>query len=181
MQRAPYGYDPTQKVREFRGRVREGNLLLAQHIVVPIKEGGLAYGSVSTQFLSLYPGVEIPDLEFRQARTIVLDREHGRTVTFVCFWNDNVKYDANHISICANRAIVSFSTACMMDPERFNIRWLDEDRTLSLPLFKGCEGSPHNVACLEVEICDTQERLDRGVICPCEVEIVVRNKERVPS
>ena len=165
-------------VAHFHDRVEVGDILERQHIVVPIKTGARIYGAISKQFARRYPHVEIPDLEFRQAQLAILDNEEHRTVTFVAYWDEEMAYTINHVALCAGRAAIRFSR----ESPRLAMRWKeDEPWLLSMPLFKGAERSVDYVAAIENELQDSWNALSCSGMIPCDVEVVVRDRARVPS
>lgn len=176
--RLPPKRNPRVLVASFHDRVVEGDLLDQQHIVVPIKTGARIYGSISKQFARRYPHVEIPDLEFKQAKLLTLDEEKHRTVTFVAYWDEEMRYTTDHVAICAGRAMMRFS----LDSPKLATAWgLEDPWLLSMPLFKGAEKSVDYVAAIEDELAECRKALVCRGLLPCEVEIVVHDEARVPS
>ena len=176
--RYPEHRNPRVLVSLFHDRVDEGDLLDQQHFVVPIKTGGRIYGAISQQFARRYSSVEIPNLEFRQAELVVLDAEQHRTVTFVACWDDEMEYTVNHVALCAGRVMVhpTFDSPKLATQCRLPDPWL-----LSMPLFKGSEKSVDHIAAIENELADCYKALSCSGAIPCEVEVVVHDKARVPS
>jgi hypothetical protein len=169
--------NPRLLVADFHDRVEEGDLLERQHIVVPIKTGGRIYGAISRQFNSKYPSVPIPDLAFRQTHFAPFDEDNHRTVTFVAYWSDEMNYTPDHAAIAAGRAMMRFS----LESPKLSTRWGEPDPwTLSMPLFKGAEKSTDHIIAMEDELMDTYQALITRGLLPCEVEFVVRDRERVP-
>lgn len=165
-------------VSRFHDRVEEGNLLDRQHIVVPIKTGGRAYGRISQQFVRRFPNFQLPELGFREVEFAVLDDRNHRTVTFVAYWDEEMFYTPNHVALAAGRSMMHFSKKA----PRLATEWgLKEPWTLSMPLFKGAEKSLEHVAAYQDELDQCVRALSSSGTIPCEVEVVVRDKGRVPS
>jgi len=174
-----YKYNPKFLLAAFQDRVVEGSLLNKQHMVIPVKEGGKIYGTLSNQFVSMYPTIEIPDVGFREARLCQISKEDKRTVTFVGYWNETSQYTPEHMAIVAGRAMTEFSVECTKLRKEWDMGpapWL-----LSMPLFKGAEKSADYVAVIESELTDRYDTLCTAAVIPCDVEIVVRDKARVPD
>ena len=163
-------YNTEPLARAFCRRVQEGDLLSRDHFVIPIKEGGKTYGTLSRQFASRYPEVAIPDLSLREARTLSVG--DGRTVTFVAYWDESCAYTPNHMSYCAARALRAFSSAASKNMG--SIRG-DEPFCLSFPLFKGAEKSAQALAHLQWEICQVESSIELIGHVVCEAEVVVRS------
>lgn len=176
--RLPPPRNPRLLAASFHDHVVEGDLLDRQHIVVPIKTGARIYGSISKQFARRYPHVEIPDLEFRQAEFLTLDEEKHRTVTFVAYWDEEMCYTPDHAAITAGRAMMRFSIESL----KLVIQWGEPDPwLLSMPLFKGAEKSVDYIVAIQDELLECRAALMVRGLIPCEVEVVVKDKERVPT
>jgi hypothetical protein len=157
--------------------VEEGNLLDQQHFVVPIKTGGRAYGRISQQFVRRF-NFQLPELGFREAEFAVLDERNHRTVTFVAYWDEEMSYTVDHVAIAAGRAMRTFT----LESIRLSTTWgVPDPWLLSMPLFKGAEKSVEHVAAMEDELSHVYATLANIGMVPCEVEIVVPDRARVPS
>ena len=168
-----------RNVRHFHTRVYEGDILDRQHFVVPIKTRGRSYGAISRAFVKRYPNCALPVLQHLEvSEPFILAKEPLKTVTFVAYWDDTGAYTANNMSVCASRSILKLSKWWL---EYHGPGW--EEWTISLPLFKGAEGSVRCLAEIEHEI-EQASGIVRGNIFlqeEPEVEIVVNTKGKVPG
>lgn len=171
--------DIQTNVHRFHSRVCEGDILDRQHFVVPIKTKGRSYGAISRAFVKRYPNCALPVLQHLEvSEPLILNKDPLKTVTFVAYWDDTGEYTANNMSICASRSILKLSRWWL---KRHGPGW--DEWTISLPLFKGAEGSLRCVAEIEHEI-EQASGIVRGNINlqgEPEVEIVVNAKGKVPG
>tara|TARA_Y100001973_G_C5202318_1_gene338793 strand:- start:2929 stop:3456 length:528 start_codon:yes stop_codon:yes gene_type:complete len=143
---------------EFWDRVKEGDIVERDHIVVPIKTGARIYGAIGRKFVTEHPDIEIPDIPFRNAKTV--DIGDGKTATFVTYWDDESEYSENHIRTCISRSLrtwvryIAEGAAMRMNT--------DEESTfvLCLPIFKGLERSKDVVINVETELQAIERCLD---------------------
>ena len=148
-----------------------------RHMTIPIKEGGKTYGAISTTFARKYPDIKIPEVAFRQAKTILVDKEKSITATFIGYWSETSPYTAEHIMGCTGRVVRSFGMFV-----RKNMLKIDcsQGFLLSLPMFKGIEKSEKCAVEVENEIQQLEMSTSNTVHYDVEFEITVLNKKSVP-
>lgn len=148
-------------VPSYEERVRRGDIFDYKHVVVPIKAGGRAYGSISKQMLAKYP-VALPNVKFGEA---VLVKAGDREFICVGYWTEHNAYTPDSLRTATTAAIKCYSW-----------RATKRDGTLAFPVFAGMADKDSMKVAFELGV---QDVLDDpaypdvlGVFPPDEVVVV---------